>query len=429
MCIVTQIIKKVNTVFEPNFLKTLAQETKFIRRERVIKPKEFLVHHLFLELEEGPNSLTDVLIEFNKDNISLTKQGLNKRYTQEACDFFQRVLEELINFSTQERSVLNSIPFVKNIKVADSSTIRLNKQLAQVFPGLRNHGATLKLQAAMNVVTNQLHSLELRPSRENDQSYTKYLDCIEKEDLSINDLGYFCIDSFKKIEEKGAFFLSRFLKSTNVYHADPHMGGDKIELAPVLETTKKNRVELNILLGKSKFKCRLVALRLPPKAYNQRIKNLQEKQRKNGHSKTKSTIFDKWTIFVTNLPDSINADTLLTLYGLRWQIELFFKMAKTVLNLRKINYTNAYRSLISLYVSLIAIAVLGLISMTITHKELSFYKAGKILKKNIRAFFDLINTKSNAIAWLAQKITAFALKETRPNRPSTRRKLSRGTSF
>jgi cytochrome b561 len=426
--IVAQIIKKVNTVFEPNFLKTIARETKFIRRERIIKPKEFLANHLFLELEEGPNSLTDVLVEFNKDNISLTKQGLNKRYTQEACDFFQRVLEELINFSTEENLVLKSVPFVKNIKVTDSSTISLNKHLTRVFPGLRNHGATLKLQAAMNVVTNQLHSLELRPSRENDQSYTNYLDCIEKEELSINDLGYFCIDSFKKIEEKGAFFLSRFLKSTNVYHADLQVG-DKIELANCLETTKKHRIEMNILLGKSKFKCRLIALRLPTQAYKQRIKNLQEKQRKNGHSKTKSTIFDKWTIFVTNLPESINGDTLFTLYSLRWQIELFFKMAKTFLNLRKINHTNAYRALISLYVSLIAITLLGLISMTIIHKEISFYKAGKILKKNIRTFFDLINAKSNAISWLAQKITAFALKETRLNRPSTRRKLSGGACF
>jgi hypothetical protein len=429
MDMVNQIIEKVNTVFDTNSLDLIARETNFIKRERIIKAQDFLTHHLFLELEEGPNSLTDVLDEFDKRNITITKQGLSKRYTQEACDFFKRVLEELINLSTKEHLVLKSVPFVKNIKTVDSSTINLNKQLARTFPGLRNHGATVKLQAVMNTVSNQLHSLEIRPSRESDQSYREYLDCIEKGDLSINDLGYFCIDSFKEIEKKEAFFLSRYLRRTNIYNADSQVEQEQIDLSNCLEQTKKHRIEMNVLLGKAKFKCRLIALRLPPQAYKQRLKNLQEKQRKNGHSQNKTSILDKWTIFVTNLPESVNADTLLTLYSLRWQIELFFKMAKTFLNVRKIKHTNAYKALISLYVSLIAITLLGLTSLSITHKEISFYKAGKLLKKNIRDFFDLIIKKSDAISWLAQKIIKFALKETRPNRPSTRRILSRDAIF
>lgn len=430
MDMVTQIIKKVNTVFSSAFLTDIARETGFIKRERVIKAKEFLTHHLFVELEEGSSSLEDLLAEFDKSQIELTKQGLNKRYTQESCDFMQRVLEELIKCSTNENKwVLKTIPFVKHIQVTDSSTINLNRQLKGTFPGLRNHGATVKLQAVMDAVNHQFYSLELRPSRESDQSYRQYLGCVEKDTLVINDLGYFCIDSFKKIEEKGAFFLSRYLKCTNLYHAFPQIGYDKIELPTLLETTKKHRIQLNVLLGKSKVRCRLVALRLPPQAYKQRLKNLEEKKRKNAHSEHISSIFDKWTVFVTNLPDSVGEDTLLTLYRLRWQIELFFKMAKTFLNLRKINHTNSYRALISLYLSLIAIALLGLTVMTITHKEISLYKAGKLLKKNIRAFFDLVFKQSDAISWLAQKIEARALKESRFNRPSTRRQLTGGKIF
>lgn len=428
MDMVTQIIKKVNTVFSPDFLDGIARETKFIKRERVIKAKEFLTHHLFSELENGTSSLDDLLTEFDKSKLTITKQGLNKRYTQESCNFIQRILEELIQFSTDENKlVLKSIPFIKNILVTDSSTINLNKQLKGMFPGLRNHGATLKLQAVMDAVNYQFHSLELRPSRENDQSYRNYLGCVEKDTLVINDLGYFCTDSFKEIQEKGAFFLFRYSKSTNLYHVTPQE--DKFELSTCLEMTKKHRIELPVLLGKSKVRCRLVALRLPPKAYKQRLKNLEEKQRKDAHSKNKSSIFDKWTIFVTNLTEPVDGDTLLTLYSLRWQIELFFKMAKTFLNLRKINHINSYRALISLYLSLIAITLLGLITMTITHKEVSLYKAGKILKANIRGFFDLILKQADPISWLAQKIKTRALKESRFNRPSTMRQLNRVSIF
>lgn len=404
MDIVTQIIEKVNTVFDADYLDTLGRETGFIKRKRVIKAKDFLAHHLFLELEEGPNSLTDLVVEFDKANISISKQGLNKRYTQEASNFFQRVLKELINFSTAEKKlVLASVPFVTTIKVADSSTIKLNNRLERVFPGLRNHGATLKLQAVMDAVDNQLHSLELRPSRENDQSYRDYLDLIEKDELSINDLGYFCIDSFQTIKEKGAFFLSRYLKSTNIYTPTFQGKQEPIHLAALLKTSDQHQIEMDILLGKSKLECRLVALRLPPKAYEQRLKNLKEKQRKNGHLKHKDSIFDEWTLFVTNLPGSVQGNTLLTLYRLRWQIELFFKMAKTFLNLRKINHSNVHKTLISLYVSLIAITLLGLTSMTIIHKEISLYKAGKYLKKTLGFLLTSLAKKQRLFHGLLRK--------------------------
>lgn len=429
MDMVDQIIEKVNTVFDKSSLEAIARETGFIKRERVIKAHDFLFHHLFVGLEHEPNGLSDIVLEYDKANMLITKQGLHKRYTQEACDFFHRVLEKLIHFSTEDHSVLKLVPFIKGIKTTDSSTINLNKQLAPLFPGLRNHGATVKLQAMMNTVTHQVNLLEIRPARESDQSYRVYLNHIEKGELSINDLGYFCIDSFKEIEKKEAFYLSRYLKGTNIYQADSQAEQKKIDLPTLLETTKSHRIELDILLSQSKFKSRLVALRLPPQAYKKRLKNLQEKQRKNGHSINKSSVLDKWTIFVTNLPSSVDGNTLLILYSLRWQIELFFKMAKTFLNLRKINHTNSYRALINLYVSLIAITLLSLTSMTIKHKEISFYKAGKLLKKYIREFIRRISHKSNAISWFAHKIRKFALKETRLSRPSTRRQLAGAPVF
>jgi hypothetical protein len=115
------------------------------------------------------------------------------------------------------------------------------------------------------------------------------------------------VDSFKAIQEKKAFFLSRFLKSTALY-SDTNK--TRLDFEKCLKKTKKNTIEKTILLGAAKFSCRIVAIRLPPEAYQQRLKNLAEKNRKNGHKqKFHPSIFDEWTIFVTNLPSSIPTDT------------------------------------------------------------------------------------------------------------------------
>lgn len=116
--------------------------------------------------------------------------------------------------------------------------------LAEQFPGLRNQKAGIKLQTIMDVVTNSL---------------TIYSDS-------------------KKV---------------------------KFDFGQFLEKTKKSIVEKNILLGASKLPCRIVAIRLPPEAYQQRLKNLAEKNRKNGHKqKSNPSIWDEWTVFVTNLSSS-----------------------------------------------------------------------------------------------------------------------------
>lgn len=421
MDMVAQISEKVNKVFDAAYLAQLAREEGFIKRERKIDAKGFLENHLVSGMENTPASIADVAFEFSKNNVEVSKQALHKKYTKEATAFIQRVLKELLDHSSSSPLFpVATLPFVRQIKTVDSSFIKLNKQLKDVFPGLRNHGATLKIQAMMNTVTNQMNLLEICPARENDQGYQTYLEQIEPGDLSINDLGYFCLDAFKKIQDKKAFFLSRHLKKTNVYVPNVEGNITRLNILKYLRTTQENSIALNILLGESKLACRMVALRLPPEAYRQRLKNIKEKQRKNGHAKSKSSSLDEWSIFVTNLPEFVTGDSLLALYGIRWQIELLFKMAKTFLNLRKVNHPNEQKTLISIYLSLIAITLLGLCSMTIIEEEISLYKACKILRRGIRDFLQLITLKKDPISWLAQKIMQFAKKESYKKRLSTK---------
>jgi hypothetical protein len=155
------------------------------------------------------------------------------------------------------------------------------------------------------------------------------------------------------------------------------------------------------------------------------LKNLEEKRRKDPRlQENHRDIFDQWTIFVTNLPDSIKPHTMLSIYSLRWQIELLFKIMKTFLNLREIQYTAVDRTNIALYLSMIALVLLCIIVMTVEGEELSLYKACKIFVRNFREFIEALNSKTKcAISWIRALFARFALKESRASRPSTKKTL------
>jgi hypothetical protein len=425
MDMVTQVMEKVNEVFDADNLERIARETGFIKRKRKIDPKVFLEKIILLAMD-GPNkSLEDLVYEFFLNNTVISKQALHKKINQTAVAFVKTVLDNLFQHALAEpQYYLDKIPFIKNVRVVDSSEIRLNMSLNDIFPQVRNQGAAIKLQAMMDAVNNQVLSLDIRPSKEPDQSYKEHIDFVREGDLLIGDLGYFSVDSFNIMQDNEGYFLSRYFKKTNLYD---HNTGEKVDIRLVLGQTKEAQIDLPVYLGESRFQCRLVAIRLTENAYQQRLKNIIETKRKDTRSKVDmADILNRWTIFVTNLSLSVEADILLKLYSLRWQIELFFKMMKTFLNLRKVDSTNPNGALLSLYASLIGMTLLCFCVMTIAHEEISLYKAGKVFIKNIKEFFYLMRIKQCAVTWITEILKKFALKESRPGRPSTKFILGAG---
>jgi hypothetical protein len=421
--IVKQVMQKVNEVFDDKHLETFARETGFIKRKRKINPKQFLENMLLLKLESPASSLEDLVYEFNKNNhCVISKQAIHKKFNESALKFIKMVLNKLLEHTfTASVACLNAIPFVKKVQVIDSSEIRLHASLKNIFPQVRNQGAAVKLQSLIEVVSQDILSLEIRPSKEPDQAYKEHLTHVQAGDLSIADLGYFDVNTFSGIASKGGFFLSRYFKKTHLYDIETKT---PIDLKSLLNKATEEKLELQIGLGKSQFPCRLVATKLTEEAYQKRLKNLKEKQRKDPRANKNDDLLNKWTILVTNLPVSVEADVLLRLYRLRWQIELFYKMAKSFLKLRKITEVNQQRAMISLHILLIAIMLLSFITITIIDKEISLYRASKIFVKHVREFIRLINNKKTcAVSWLRRLISQFALKESRTNRPSTQLSL------
>ena len=173
-------------------------------------------------------------------------------------------------------------------------------------------------------------------------------------------------------------------------------------------------------MSKSKLPCRCVAVRLTEEAYEKRQAHLARERKRDPRRKENSdSVFNYWTIFVTNLP--LLGDELLQIYSLRWQIELLFKTMKTFLQIREIAFSNRYRALMSLYASLLAMVIACLTIASVTKEEISLYKAGKIFVSKIRNFITHFREKKwHAFLWLRKIFCRFALKELAGHRPSTR---------
>lgn len=417
MNILKEIAEKTNKILNENNLEEIGRVTGFMKRKRKITSKIFL-ETIMLQILDNPNgSLEDLVCEFYQSKCNITKQALHKRFTEEGVQFFQRVLEQLLSrIQNSAITPLRTIPFVRNVKVIDSTEIRLHKKLEKVFPQVRHQGAAIKLQALMNATSHQLLALEITKSKEPDQGYKNHVINIQRGDLLISDLGYFCVDTFNKVVSLGGFFLSRYFRRCNLYSRGNQ---EFIDLRSVLNQTKSKEVYLEVLMGESKLPCRCVAIRLTEEAYQKRQAHLKKERRRDPRLKEKQNdILNRWTIFVTNIPSS--GEDLLQIYSLRWQIELLFKTMKTFLQIRKISNTNKYRVLISLYASLLAMVILCLVLMSTTKEEISLYKAGKIFVSNIRNFITYFrNKKEHAFLWLKRMLCRFALKESRDNRPST----------
>lgn len=174
---------------------------------------------------------------------------------------------------------------------------------------------------------------------DNDQANANaIIEYLEKKDLLIEDLGYFKIDKFEKIQEKEAFFLSRF-KPGNCLYKD--IKGEKIDLLSLCRSLKKQDVkhyELNCYLGcKNRFKVRAVIIRVPDAVANERRRKAKkDRNKKANHSEAYLEMLD-WTILITNLPPlDFNPNELLQLYGLRWRIEIIFKTWKQCMNFEKL---------------------------------------------------------------------------------------------
>jgi len=155
--------------------------------------------------------------------------------------------------------------------------------------------------------------------------------------------------------------------------------------------------DLTIYIGKSKIEGRLICETVPAEVKAQRLEKYrkchqkQSKQRKKWEMTEQKKLLCGYNLFITNAPtEKLPPDLVFLIYSLRWQIELLFKIWKSLLHIHQVSQMNIFRFECFLYGRLIFILLstqlLAFIKDSIRQTdmdiEISDWKAIKIIKKN-----------------------------------------------
>lgn len=409
----TKKIQKIKAFFNPTNISQIAKAQGFIKRERKITAFAFLKTILSASIHEF-SSLTFLLSILYDENITISRQSLSDKINNSAVKFIKAIFEQLHKEFIKITGFECLSKSFSDIIIVDSSEIKLNK-ISTNFKGTQN-GPRCKIQTIYKYF-NQLFKVKITKVNKNDQGYTGYINSVYKNNLVLVDLGYFVLNSFKRIHQKKAYFISRYLRNTTIYNAED---GNRIVLDSLLKNSN-GKIDIIVLLGKDKDKlrCRFVAHKLKGEVLNKRRKKILRDKKRDGKKAVKQVaLMDYWSIYITNIEEtSITAEQVHNLYRLRWQIELLFKVMKSKLYMGELKDTSSNKSLLMMYGKMITLLT-GIILFN-HYDDVSLYKAIDYYKKKIVDVIDELCKESFVLFdKICRKIERFAKKSSRKKRPS-----------
>lgn len=368
----------------------------------------------------------------------ISKAGLQSRFTERSKRFCLSLLGRILRhhyFQPLSRLNLDKgyLSSFSRVYVVDSTCISLSPVLAPLFPGShssRGQAATARLQVCMELTQEVFRYFRLGSFRHNDQSHSgAIMEFLEAGDLVLRDMGYWSLKVFQQIVARQAYFLSRFRYGTNLYDAQ---SGEQLDLIKLLKRSRNRQLsylDMNIKLGKkAQLPCRLIARELPPEIANQRIRKARkERNAKANHSKAYYEHL-RFNIFITNVEAEVwQSQAALQVYGLRWRIEILFKVWKSRFGLKRIlaeskivkaNHVYIFLYLFLAYVTMVHLRYYQYFLYTV------FRSTRKYLSLNLFADFVRANLEQldraeaqNQLNELTDQLAQFFTHEKRKGRP------------
>lgn len=339
----------------------LAQETGFVQRASKLTGAAFVQTLLFGWLNNPQATLQQLAQMAGTVGVSISSQGLDQRFTQVAAQFLQRVLEAAVQEIVTAHPV--AIPLLQRfagVYLLDSSTIVLPDALAAVWQGCsgssqRHTQSALKLQVQFDLSTGALIGPTLQHGRTADRQAPRQT-AFQRSTLRLADLGYFSLAILHELTIAGVYWLSRLHVHTHVFD----QAGTCLDLTVWLKKQRTSALEIPICLGEeARLNARLLAVRVPSQVAEQRRRRLRKQAKRKGQTISKRHLdLADWTLLVTNVPvELLTVEEALVLMRARWQIELLFKLWKSVGRLDESRSAQPWRQLCELYAKMLALLV------------------------------------------------------------------------
>ncbi len=381
--------------FSPEEIEELARNTKFVQRTSELCGYIFLSLIVFNSDSLAYESLNDLAGKLEIDHgVRITRQGLDERFNEYAVLFLKSALEDLLSKQLSEANSLTKCDQFNRILIKDSVCFQVDESLADLFPGSGGSGskANVRIQLEYDLLSGKVVDLSLNAFNDQDAKNSMLtLEVINEGDLVVRDLAYMHLNALNGIIKQLAHFLCRLQTNRKVYQrlGDKIIEVDFAEIAIVMREHGIDKIEEVVFLGEElDLEVRLFIYLLPGNVYNERMRKANLNAKKRGYQVSEDyKARAQLNLFITSAPEElINIETAWKVYTLRWQIELTFKVWKSLWKIDKVKKVKQNRLECYIWAKLFIIVTswrvlwfIGKMLRQMYGKNLSFYKAMKTI--------------------------------------------------
>ena len=336
--------------------------------------------------------------------IDISKQGIDQRFNDGAWKYIQSLISEVLSTQISRSIDVGWLQLFERVIIKDSSKFDLNARLKDKLPGFGGSAsdAGACIQYEFDIKTGQVNDLSITPANGSDlKNALSTLDAVKKGDLTIRDLGYFTTRYFQEIQKKEAFFLSRLNTRITIYQKKE--GELKVlDFGSLYQTMIKGNIktlDMDVFMGQDKkFPVRLIIEPITEGFFNKRMKNIAEYNKKKGHQMSQNyRDRSRFNLFITNIPsEKMEGKAIATIYKVRWQIELIFKVWKSIFGLDNMVPMKYERFMATLNARLLIVLVNW--ETIVAHRAYLYKKSEKLL--SVIKCFKTLKDNSIKIRWL-----------------------------
>ncbi len=154
------------------------------------------------------------------------------------------------------------------------------------------------------------------------------------EHLVMGDRAYSTIKGIEHCQNNGSEYILRLRKSSFTLRNE---AGEKIDMAQLFssigETQFLDMTAYATNSAKARLPVRICAVKKPPEAIAKAQKRIRYQERTKSYKMSdESKLFNEYIVLVTNIGNDVSAKEILDAYRFRWQIEIYFKRLKSILN-------------------------------------------------------------------------------------------------
>lgn len=348
---ITTIVDTLSDYFDKDRIEEEAKDTKFIQTPRQLTGMAFFS----ICIMQGFGSSLDLMCgALSSFSINMCGQSLNERFSTTGVAFMKRMFEQMLQMELSQTVSMDFLSKFSGVFIQDSTVIKLPDAMACLFKGAGGNAsqASAKVDLQLDVQGAACH-MEIRSGTSSDNSQT--VKSPKKGALYIRDLGYFNLTFFIAMSESGAYFLSRLKAKTGVYSDIDRKKA--IDLGAIAKKMKADEiVQMPVFLGGRKYiPVFLILQKLPPQIISIKVERAKKDYARRGDKMTKESLeWCEFNSYFTNIPMGwFSALTIIQIYGIRWQIEIMFKVWKSIFRLGEVGKVKADRALCMLYGRLI----------------------------------------------------------------------------